>query len=60
MLPVVLNRFFSLRDAGVDEVGLSDVGKLVGIIGGSKSSSSSDRIVGWCLSSSSVSDVNIS
>jgi len=60
MLPVVLNRLFSLRGGGVDRVGLSGVGKLVGIVGGSKSSSSSDRMVGYCLSSSSVSDMNIS
>jgi len=46
MLPVVLNRRFSLLDAGVDGVGLSGVGKLLGTIGGSKSSSSSDRMVG--------------
>ena len=46
MLPVVLNRWLSLRDAGVDGVGLSGVGKLFGIVGGSKSSSSSDRMVG--------------
>lgn len=46
MLPVVLNRLFNLRDAGADGVGVSGPDKLVGIVGRSKSSSSSDRIVG--------------
>lgn len=60
MLPVVLNCRCNLRGAGTEGAGLSGVGKLAGIVGGSKSSSSSDKMVGYCLSSSSVSDMNIS
>ena len=46
MLPVVLNRLFNLRGAGVDGVGLGGAGKWVVSVGGSKSSSSSERMVG--------------
>ena len=60
MLPAVLNRLFNPRDGGTDGVGLSRMDGSVGIVGGSKSSSSSDRIVGYCRSSSSVSDAKIS